>query len=38
MIMAERCVLLVGTAKGALLLDDDADRRGWRIIPTVSGG
>jgi photosystem II stability/assembly factor-like uncharacterized protein len=29
--MSERCVLLVGTPKGAFLLDGDATRRDWRI-------
>ena len=26
-----RCVLLIGTPKGAFILDGDADRRDWRV-------
>ena len=29
--MTARCVLLIGTSKGAFILDGDGDRRDWRI-------
>ena len=36
--MTEHCVLLVGTPKGAFILDSDADRRDWRMRgPAVRG-
>jgi photosystem II stability/assembly factor-like uncharacterized protein len=36
--MSDRCVLLVGTPKGAFLLHGDAGRRDWRVSgPTCEG-
>ena len=29
--MTARCVLLIGTSKGAFLIDGDAGRADWRI-------
>ncbi len=36
--MTARCVLLIGTPKGAFLLDGDTERRDWRIRGPVCGG
>lgn len=36
--MAQRCLLLVGTPKGAFLLDGTADRRDWRLRGPYCGG
>jgi len=36
--MTSRCVLLLGTPKGAFLLDGDTDRRDWRIRGPLAGG
>jgi hypothetical protein len=36
--MSQRCVLLLGTPKGAFILDGDAGRRDWRVRGPVCGG
>ena len=36
--MPERCVLLVGTSKGAFILEADAGRRDWRLRGPLADG
>ncbi len=36
--MTARCVLLLGTPKGAFILDGDADRRDWALRGPLCGG
>ena len=36
--MSSRCVLLLGTPKGAFILDGDAGRRDWAVRGPVCGG
>ena len=36
--MTERCVILVGTPKGAFVLDGDTGRRDWRFAARCARG